>query len=95
MQHTYLEFADLFSQLSPYELDHLSEVLLCKLESGAEGQYIGPQKALLSEKEIKTALTEAMRDVAIATRERKLSVANLELHNAKALMFTNPPFKAA
>lgn len=95
MQHNYLEFADLFSRLSPYELDHLSGVLLCKLESGVEGRYIGPQKVLLSEKEIKIALIDAMRDIAIVTRERKLSFANMELHNAKALMFTTFPIKAA
>lgn len=95
MLHTYLEFADLFRKLSPYELDHLSEILLCKLEASAEGQYFSKRQSSLNEKDIKSALTATMRDIAIEMRERMLTDAHLELDNVRSLMFTYPPAKAA
>jgi hypothetical protein len=49
MNKSYIEFAVLFSKLNPYELNHLSEILLCKLESGFETKlYSRARKNALS-----------------------------------------------
>jgi hypothetical protein len=89
MYKSYHEFADLFSKLSPYELNHLSEVLLCKLEDGLESKlYSKAAKRALSEKDIKSALTDAMREISLELYEREISEEHIKLGKAKAMMFT-------
>ena len=88
MTKAYIEFADLFSRLSPYELNHLSEIFLCKLESEFEGQLVARDKSLVSEKDIKYALTEAMRDISVTLREQEIAHKHASLAAAKALMFS-------
>lgn len=88
MCKSYHEFADLFSKLSPYELNHMSEVFLCKLEDSFEGKLYGKiSKSVLSEKDIKSALTETMRDVSLELHEREISEECIKLGKAKAMMF--------
>ncbi len=49
MQNAYLEFTEFFQKLSPYELNHLTEVLLCKIEDCFEGKLSNAsQKELAS-----------------------------------------------
>ena len=88
MTKAYIEFTDLFSRLSPYELNHLSEVFLCKLESEFEGQLAARNKNSVTEKDIKYALTEAMRDISVALQERELAHNHANLKRTKALMFS-------
>lgn len=88
MNKTFLEFADAFARLSPYELKHLSEVLLCRLESGFDCALHGRNKRdTVSEKDIKAALTDAMRDIALELREREIDQEHIRLTQAKAMMF--------
>lgn len=88
MVKAYLEFTDLFSRLSPYELNHFSEVLLCKLESGFESTLFSQNKIALTEKDIKYAMTETMRDIAVELREQEIAHDHAKLNQAKALMFS-------
>jgi len=88
MNRSYIEFAVLFSKLNPYELNHLSEILLSKLESGFETKlYSRARKSALSEKDIKSALTDAMRDISLELHEREISKEHVKLNQAKAMMF--------
>jgi len=90
MTEAYLDFTELFSRLSPYELNHLSEVLLCKIEDGFESRlYGGNANSVLTEKDIKYAFTEAMRDIALELRERKISNEHLKLDQTRAMMFSH------
>lgn len=88
MTKAYIEFTDLFSRLSPYELNHLSEIFLCKLEGEFEGQLVARNKSLVSEKDIKYALTEAMRDISVALREQEIACNHANLTRTKARMFS-------
>ncbi len=91
MNKSYSEFAVLFSRLNPYELNHLSEVLLCKLESGFATKLYSPhRKTALSEKDIKSALTDGMRDISLELHEREISEEHAKLNQAKAMMFVSP-----
>lgn len=89
MTTSYLEFTDLFRKLSPYDLNHLSETLLCKIENGFEGKLHGDSTGVLTEKDIKFALTEAMRDISLELREREISNEHLKLDHTKSLLFSN------
>lgn len=89
MNRSYIEFATLFSKLSPYELSHLSEVLLCKLDMEFETKpYNRARKNVLSERDVKSALTDAMRDIILQLHEHEISKECVKLNQAKAMMFT-------
>ena len=88
MNKAYIEFTDLFSRLSPYELNHLSEIFLCKLEGEFEGKLTTVNKDSVTEKDIKYALTETMRDIAVALREDEIVQNHANLKRTKARMFS-------
>lgn len=88
MHKSYHEFAYLFSRLSPYELNHFSEILLCKLEGSFESKlYSKANKNALSEKDIKAALTDAMRDISLELHERRISEEHIKLDKVRAVIF--------
>lgn len=90
MHSIYLEFTDLFSRLSPYQLNHLSEMLICKIEDSFGSELSGRnRKSELTEKDIKYALTEAMRDIALELRERQISHEHLKLDQTRSMMFSH------
>jgi len=93
--NTYIDFTDLFCKLSPYQLGHLSEVLLCKLEEGCDGKlFEGKSKSQITSKDVEYALTEAMRDIGLEMRELQLSTEQLKLTQTRTL-FLSPKKVAA
>ncbi len=70
MPKSYIHFTELFGRLSPYELKHLSECILCKLEAEFEETLCGASsKAQLTKNEIKSALTDAMQSILLELRQ--------------------------
>ncbi|GEM_PF-2705496 len=90
MVSNYLKFSELFSRLSPYELNHFSEVLLCKLELAAEGIIGGstPNKAL-TEQELKFALVETMRDIVVQLNKREICERQIKLSHTLSQIFAS------
>lgn len=88
MANSYLEFIDRFCKLNPFDLNHLSENLLCKIEDVFEEKVCGRSSGVaLSEKDLKFALTETMRDVLLELRQREILNQNLRLDETKARIF--------
>lgn len=71
MSKTYLQFTEMFSNLSPYELNHMCEVMLCKIEETACAQNYRKKREALNERDLQFALINAMRDIAQLLRERE------------------------
>ena len=83
MTRAYIQFTELFSGLSPYELNHLYQVMLCKIEESLEISYHRKMvKVPLTETDIQFALTRTMRDVSLELRQR-------EINTQKIRMFSN------
>jgi hypothetical protein len=82
MTRPYIQFTELFRSLSPYELNHFCEVMLCKIEESSGISYHKKTRPLLTEKDLQYALTNTMRDIAVELRQQ-------EIDEQKALMFTN------
>ncbi len=90
MPKSYIQFIELFSRLSPYELKHLSECILCKVEEEFEEKLCGKvSKIELTEKDIKFALTEAMQDIMLELRRRELQMQRMKLHKTRAMVFAD------
>lgn len=87
MPDTYMRFTDLFARLSPYELSHLSEALLCTIEQCFEGKLFGKDHKELTECEIEQALTNAMRNAVVFIQEREIKRQQLCLEQQKANIF--------
>ncbi len=84
----YLKFSEHFGRLSPYELSHLSEVLLCKIESLAEGKlHLDAGARTLTEHDLKFALTEAMRDVLVQLRKQEINQQQIHLAQTMSQIF--------
>ena len=83
MTRAYIQFTELFSGLSPYELNHLCQVMLCKIEESLEISYHRKMvKVPLTETDIQFALTRTMRDVSLELCQR-------EINTQKIRMFSN------
>ena len=88
MTRSYIQFSELFTGISPFELKHLSEAVLCKIEEGFEEKLCGKSsKTELTEKDIKFALTEAMQDILLELRQRELKMKRLKLKQTEVLIF--------
>jgi CTP:molybdopterin cytidylyltransferase MocA len=95
MLGNYLNFSESFGKLSPYELNHLSEVLLCKIESLAEGKlYLKAGGKPLTEHDLKFALTEAMRDVLLQLRKQEINQQQINLAQTMSQIFVNETIAA-
>lgn len=74
MTRAYIQFTELFSGLSPYELNHLCEVMLCKIEESLEISYHRKMvKVPLTETDLQFALTRTMRDVSLELRQQEIN----------------------
>ncbi len=74
MVSRYNSFVESFSGLGPFQLSHLSEVLLCKIESRMEGQLrVESTGALLDEGDIKIALIDMMKDIVVEIGKLKIA----------------------
>jgi len=74
MTRAYIQFTELFSGLSPYELNNLCQVLLCKIEESLEISYHRKMvKVPLTETDLQFALTRTMRDVSLDLRQREIN----------------------
>jgi len=90
MSKSYIHFTELFGRLSPYELKHLSECILCKIEEEFEETLCGKaSKTKLTEKDIKFALTEAMQQIMLELRRRELQMQRMKLHKTQAQVFAD------
>ena len=90
MESPYLKFADLFYSLSPYDLQHMSECILCKIEESFEGKLCSKWcQAELTEKDIKFAITEAMKHIVIDLRKRELQMGKIKLKQARVLVYSD------
>lgn len=95
MVGNYLKFSESFGRLSPYELSHLSEVLLCKIESLAEGKLsLAVGGKLLTEHDLKFALTEAMRDVFVQLRKQEINHQQIHLAQTMSQIFVTESIAA-
>ncbi|MFM9890516.1 MAG: hypothetical protein ACKVOE_07765 [Rickettsiales bacterium] len=84
----YLKFSESFGRLSPYDLNHLSEVLLCKIESLAEGKLcLEAGGEPLTESDLKFALTETMRDVFVQLRRQEINQQQSDLAQIMSQIF--------
>lgn len=90
MTSAYLDFTDQFCKLNPFDLNHLSENLLCKIEQIFEEKISTyDSKIIISDKDIKFALTETMRDIMLELRQRKILNEHLKLDETKAMIFSS------
>jgi hypothetical protein len=78
MARAFLQFTDAYGELNPYELNHLCEVMLCRLEETLDERW--KKRRPLSEKDIQFALTNTIRDIAMQLKRR-------EIREQKAHMF--------
>jgi len=87
MENPYLKFADLFYSLSPYDLQHLSECVLCKIEQVFEDKLCSKCSHIeLTEKDVKFAITEAMKGIVLDLRKQELEIKRMQLQQAEALL---------
>ncbi len=90
MAKAYIQFTETFTRLSPYELKHLSEFVLCKIEQGFEEKLCGcTSHVQLTEKDVKFAITEAMQDIMLDLRKRELQLQRMKFNKTKALVFAD------
>jgi hypothetical protein len=88
MLGNYVRFIELFSRLSPYELNHLSEILLCKIELLAEGKMLCKTTGLtLTEQDLKFAVTESMRDILVQLRKLEIDQQQIQLAQTISQIF--------
>lgn len=74
MTRAYIQFTESFSGLSPYELNHLCQVMLCKIEESLEISYHRKMvKVPLAETDLQFALTRTMRDVSLELRQQEIN----------------------
>lgn len=74
MTRAYIQFTELFSGLSPYELNHLCEVMLCKIEQTFGSVCLCDNiQTVLAEKDILFALTHTMRDISLELRQKEIN----------------------
>lgn len=77
MVSRYNEFVESFSRLSPFQLSHLSDVLLCKIESRVEGRLrIENTESYLDEGDIKVAFIDMMKEIVLEIN--KIQIAQQE-----------------
>jgi len=90
MTATYTKYTELFSKLSPFEVNHLTEILLCKIEDCFEGELVGvTQKNELTERDLKFALVNTMREALLQTQEREITQQQLKLNQKKTEVFSS------
>jgi len=90
MASAYLKFAGQFCNLNPYELKHLSECILCKIEHGLEEKLCGCNSRItLTEKDIKFAITEAMQDILLELKQQDIRMERMKLDQVRTKMFAS------
>jgi hypothetical protein len=95
MSNAYLKFASQFSNLNPYDLKHLSECILCKIEDGFNEKLCGcNSKAALTEKDIKYAVTEAMQEILLELKQQELRMERMRFDQTKTKMFASKKIAA-
>ena len=84
MVSKYNSFVESFGELNPFQLSHLSEVLLCKIESRVEGRLrVENTNKLLDEGDLKIAIIDMMKTLVIEIS--KTQIAQQESHLATQL----------
>ena len=95
MPNAYLKFAGQFCNLNPYELKHLSECILCKIEHGFDEKLCGcDSNKTLTEKDIKFASTEAMQDILLELKQQEIRMERMKLDQTRTKMFASKKIAA-
>lgn len=95
MSNAYLKFAGQFCNLNPYDLKHLSECILCKIEDGFNEKLCGcNSKIALTEKDIKYAVTEAMQEILLELKQQELRMERMRFDQTKTKMFASKKIAA-
>ena len=90
MTKAYIQIAELFTRISPYELTHLSGCIVCKIEGDFEEKLCGITSHIeLTEKDMKSAITEAMQEILLELRKRELKLQRMKLNKTRALVFAD------
>jgi len=88
MTKAYIQLTENFTRISPYELKHLSECMLCKIEEGFEEKLCGcTSHVKLTENHMKSAITDTMQEILLELRKRELQLQRMKLNKTKALVF--------
>lgn len=91
MVSRYSSFVESFSGLSPFQLSHLSEVLLCKIESRVEGRLrVEETGTILDEGDIKVAFIDAMKSIVIEINKIQIAQQENSLASQLSGMFASP-----
>lgn len=85
IRKAYADFVSGFSELNPYELEHISEALMVKLEDVLADRNGTPIQFTLQD--INWAVTRAMREILVELAETQMSDAKLQLARANSLTF--------
>ena len=90
MIKAYKQLTKSFNDISPYQLKHLAGCVLCKLEEEFEEKLCGCiSRRELTDKELKSAITEAMQAISLELRQRELRVERMKLNEEKVLLFAD------
>ena len=87
LRQSYATFVNDFGELNPYELDHLSEVILVKFEEMLHNRHTN-EKLQFSLPDIKHVVTRAMRDIQVELAENQMAEAHRSLTRAKERTFS-------
>jgi len=82
----YAAFVSAFRELSPYELDHLSEMLMVKLEDIFD-QRNAKHKMQVTLQDVTHALVRGMRDIKVMIAENRKNDAECQLKRAQIETF--------
>lgn len=86
IRQPYANFVAMFSDLNPYELGHIAETLMVKLEdilADSEKQI----KMSFSLQDINFAFTRAMRDISVELAESQMADAERQLERTQISTF--------
>jgi len=90
MIKAYRKLSEQFGYISPYEFNHMTGYILCKLEEEFEGKLCGCiSQRELTDKDLRSAMTEAMQVIRLELRQRELQVERMKLNEEKVLLFTD------
>lgn len=87
MTKAYVTFTELFTRLSPFQLNHLTEILLCKIEECFEGKLASAEHMELTEHHLQYALINTMREALLEIYEHESKEQQNKLHKKKTQMF--------
>ena len=93
IRKSYADFVGGFADLNPFELDHLAEVMMVKLEEILADR--GNAVMQFSLQDINFAMTRAMRDILVELAETQMADAECQLAKVHSRTFKPRQLKGA